>query len=89
MLAALGLVGCSAGNQSAEVTPSATSAPSASTTVAPAISPASPSATEAKKADPGQAGADDMINLFLNGNSKSSFDKFNKKLPHHYIESWA
>lgn len=89
VIASLALTGCSAGNQSAEGAPSATSTPSASPSVAPAVSSASPSATETKKVDAGQAWADDMINLFLNGNSKSSFDKFNKKLPHHYIEAWA
>lgn len=88
VIASLALAGCSAGNQSAEATPSATATPSASPTAAPAISPASPSATESKAVDADQAWADRMINLFLNGNSKSSFEDFNKDLPHHYIESW-
>ncbi|MGP9649451.1 hypothetical protein ACT3TP_03055 [Glutamicibacter sp. AOP38-B1-38] len=42
-----------------------------------------------KIVDPAQAWADDMMNLLLNGNSKSTFDDFNKDLPHHYIESWG
>lgn len=40
------------------------------------------------KADPGQAWADKMITLFLNGNSKSRFSDFNDELPHHYITKW-
>lgn len=39
--------------------------------------------------DKSQAWADDMINLLLNGNSKSSFDDFSPKIAHHYIESWS
>ncbi|WP_443459358.1 hypothetical protein [Glutamicibacter ardleyensis] len=50
---------------------------------------ATPTPSLAKKVDPAQAWADDMINLLLNGNSKSSFGDFNKDLPHHYIESWS
>ncbi|TAP26876.1 hypothetical protein [Arthrobacter sp. S41] len=89
LVAALALAGCTAGNQSADATPSATSTPSASASLAPALAAESPSATKTKKVDAGQAWADDMINLFLNGNSKSSFDQFNKKLPHHYITEWS
>ena len=89
LMASLALAGCSAGNQSADATLSATATPSASPTATHAISSASPSASERKKLDAEQAWADDMINLFLNGNSKSSFDDFNEELPHHFVKSWA
>lgn len=94
VLATLALTGCSAGNQSAEPTPSPTAASSAPATATATPSESaklkpSPSATKSAAADAGQAWADDMINLFLNGNSKSSFDKFNKSLPHHYITKWG
>lgn len=84
MLAALALTGCSAGNQSADATPSATAKPSA-----PATASATPSASKSATADPGQVWADKMINLFLNGNSKSRFADFNKEIPHHYITEWG
>lgn len=76
VLAALALTGCSTGIQSADAMPSATTTPSASATVAPAVSSASPSVAETKKVDVGQAWADDMINLFLNGHGAHSFDAF-------------
>lgn len=83
VLASLALTGCSAGTQSAEPAPSATAAPSAS---AIASESAKPSPT---KAEAGQVWADQMINLFLNGNSKSKFADFNKEIPHHYITEWG
>lgn len=92
VIASLALAGCSAGNQSAEGAPSATSTPSASLSAEVAASTATPAETKTaeatKSASPRQAWADSMINLFLNGNSKSSFDKFNEDLPHHYITEW-
>lgn len=89
LVAALALAGCTAGNQSADATPSATATPSASATVAPAVSSASPSATKTKKVDAGQEWADDMINLMLNGNNKSSFKDFSPEATNHYITSWS
>ena len=91
LIAALALAGCSSGSQSADTPLSARASPSASaiteTVTVTAKAPAA--AKETKSADPNQAWADDMINLLLNGNSKSSFEDFNKDLPHHYIESWG
>lgn len=49
---------------------------------------AAPTPSSSASIDSGQAWADEMITLFLNGNSKSSFADFDKELPHHYIESW-
>ncbi len=54
-----------------------------------AITTASPSATQPTKGDAGQVWADKMINLFLNGNSKSKFSEFNDEIPHHYITEWS
>lgn len=89
VIASLALAGCSAGNQSADTTPSATATTSASPTVAPAISPASPIASATKTIDPGQAWADDMMNLLLNGNSKSTLQDFNPETALPSIESWS
>lgn len=98
VLAALALTGCTSGNQSATPEPTATATPSASEAVsAPASASASASASESVKAsasnaakpDAGQVWADKMINLFLNGNSKSKFADFNDELPHHYITEWG
>ncbi|MGP5031321.1 hypothetical protein ACTXJG_07780 [Glutamicibacter arilaitensis] len=61
----------------------------AGTPIVQAIAKPKPSPTPNKIVDPAQEWADDMINLLLNGNSKSTFDEFNPELAHHYIKSWS
>ena len=61
----------------------------AGTPIVQAIAKPKPSPTPNKIVDPAQEWADDMINLLLNGNSKSTFDEFNPEIAHHYIESWS
>lgn len=85
LVAALTLAGCSVGGSG---TPEAASELPVSAGSMQVVESTLPSAEPMPTADPAQAWADDMINLFLNGNSKSSFDDFNEALPHHYIESW-
>ncbi|PRB69302.1 hypothetical protein [Arthrobacter sp. MYb213] len=48
-----------------------------------------PTPTPNKIENPAQEWADDMINLLLNGNSKSTFADFNPEIAHHYIEAWS
>ncbi|WP_217496521.1 hypothetical protein [Glutamicibacter creatinolyticus] len=90
LVAALALAGCTAGNESAESTPSPTATISASDTTS--ASPDESFEASAKKTatpNDGKAWADKMINLFLNGNSKSKFSDFSKEIPHHYITEWG
>jgi hypothetical protein len=88
LIAALAITGCSAGAESAPEAVSATTA-SAETVEMAATPEPTATPTPTKTADPAQAWADDMINLLLNGNSKSSFDDFNDEIAHHYIKSWS
>jgi len=91
LVAVLAFAGCSAGNQSADATPTATATPSATASESPSLAPAldSESPTATKTVDPSQAWADDMINLMLNGNNKSSFKDFSTEATNHYITSWS
>ena len=86
LIAALALTGCVSAEPSAESKQAPTET-TASETTEVATPTAKPSATKA--VDKSQAWADDMINLLLNGNSKSSFDDFSPEIAHHYIESWS
>lgn len=63
----------------------------AGTPIVQAMATPTPSKTPAptKVVDPAQAWADDMMNLLLNGNSKSTFSDFSPEIAHHYIESWS
>jgi len=91
LIASLALAGCSAGNQSADATPTATSTPSATASESPTLAPAlaSESSSATKTVDPSQAWADDMMNLLLNGNSKSTLQDFSSETALPSIETWS
>lgn len=86
LIAALALNGCVSAEPSAESTP----VPAVKSVSAPTESP-TPTAkpTPTKAVDKSQAWADDMINLFLNGNGAASFKGFTEGSAQREITSWS
>lgn len=93
VLAALALTGCSAGNQSAEPTPSPTATPSASATASASATPSAAAtsaqtAAKTKESKGSQKRADEIMNLFLKSYGHSDFSEFSDGTPHRTIKEW-